>query len=400
MTKKPLVITALALLLLQSTDVLAQLTFPRKPDSIPTRTLSPESSPIPRYASRITTAPKVDDVQKLFARATISLTTDNRFCAFANGDGASPIFCPNGYTCTLLGNEYLASAFGCCNQQNCVNAPHTCFAENDPLNFCAQISGAVDCTQLYTSILTCTGNKPKCVTYILKTNTLDPQATDGVQSWSCGATSSQVFVYLTPTINANAKVEPTEDASPTGATSSPKSSNNNNSDNNNDNNSRKGLDTGTIIGIVVAAVGVIASLMVGLFPRQMIRCLTCGLRPKKEHSNDEIRKITWGYLSGNGGQVHVHLHTGSEQSLPLAQGAAPITTTGGMYWDGHQWQIPQQPQQQWAPGYQEYTGYGQQPPPSYQPQGQQYAAPTPYSSSHGRTQEHQPFLELDDTRKQ
>ncbi|EPS36905.1 hypothetical protein H072_9540 [Dactylellina haptotyla CBS 200.50] len=375
---------------------------------IATRTLAPDSGSIPRYASRITAAPRADEVQKLFARQQVQ-STDDRFCAYVNGNGASPLYCPAGYTCTLLGNQYLASAFGCCNKQTCINAPRTCFGQNDPVAAYCSYGGYLDCTSLYTSVLSCTGNKPKCATYILKTNSADPQDTRGVQSWSCAASATQIFVYLTPISNVNAAATYDETTpSPTGSSGSQDDKSSNKSSDNNSNGNGRGLDNGVIIGIVIAVVGVLATVLVGLFPRQLTRCLTCGRRPKKEHTNDEIRRLAWGYLSGGGGgQVHVHLHgVGSEQALPLSQGAAPIGGGGQpLQYDQQYWQ-GQQHNQQWG-----YAGYGQQhPPPAYQSQGQQayapgyhgeYVSPAQYAApqSFQMQEQHRPFLELDDTPK-
>ncbi|EGX43672.1 hypothetical protein AOL_s00215g408 [Orbilia oligospora ATCC 24927] len=362
---------------------------------IPTRTStrgggSISESPIHRYnayASRITAPPAIHP-QQLFARQTV----DDRLCAYANGDGASPIYCPRDYTCTLLGP--FSTAWGCCNPRGCVNAPRTCFEENDPNNFCIP-----------------TGNKPKCATYIVKTNTLDPQDTGGPESWSCAASSTKIFVFVTPIANADARVTYTDIDTDTSA-SSPTSTNppNSQNKNNNDkdgNDNRRGLDIGAIIGIIVAVIGVLATVMVGLFPRQMTRCLTCGLRPKKDQTNEEIRKNFWLYISGRGAvstsQLHIHYHNTPVDQQQLAQagapiGLSPITSPGGQ----HQGYWPQQQQQaQWG-----HTGYGQHPPPAYQ-QGYghgvggeyispgQYAAPQRYEAY----EQQQPFLEMEDTGK-
>ncbi|KAK6521376.1 hypothetical protein TWF506_001596 [Arthrobotrys conoides] len=387
--------------------------------SIPTRTLSsatiPES-PIHRYnayASRITDPPAINP-QQLFGRQAAQ-TTDFRFCAYANGDGASPIYCPRDYTCTFLGP--FSTAWGCCNPRGCINAPRTCFEENDPNNICVPYQGfTLDCNSLLTSYLTCTGNKPKCATYIVKTNSLDPQDTGGPESWSCAASSTQIFVFLTPIANADAKITyndaetGTSASSPT-STNSPNSQNKNDNDNKDDRDNRRGqLDVGAIIGIIVAVIGVLATVMVGLFPRQMTRCLTCGLRPKKDQSNEEIRKNFWLYISGKGGvnasQLHIHYHNTPVDQQPLAQagapiGLSPITGPGGQhqgYWPQQQ---QQQQQAQWG-----HTGYGQHPPPAYQQSyghgvGGEYMSPGQYAAPqrYEAYEQQQPFLEMEDTGK-
>ncbi|KAK6361860.1 hypothetical protein TWF730_005572 [Orbilia blumenaviensis] len=379
---------------------------PATQSQIPTRTLAVSESPIPRYnayASRITTPPAIDP-QQLFGRQAVQ-TSDDRFCAYANGDGASPIFCPRDYTCTYLGP--LSTAWGCCNPRGCVNAPRTCFGQNDPLNFCV---AGIDCNAIYTSLLSCTGNKPKCATYIVKTNTLDPQDTGGPQSWSCAAAATQVFVYFTPIANAGVQVTYTDvpTTAPTSTdSSSPKSQD---SDNDNDKNRKGQLDVGAIIGIVVAVLGVFATIMVGLFPRQMTRCLTCGLRPKKDKTNEEIRKNFWLYISGKGGppasQLHIHYHNTPADQQPLAQAGAPIglspVTSPAGYHQGYWPQQSQQSQAQW--GHAGYTGYEQHPPPAYQQgygPGGEYASPAQYAAPqrYDTHEQQQPFLEMEDTGK-
>ncbi|KAK6350899.1 hypothetical protein TWF718_004082 [Orbilia javanica] len=395
----------------------------------PTRTLGDASiseSPIHRYnayASRITAPPAIaPHAQRLVGRQTVG-TVDNRFCAYANGDGASPIYCPRDYTCTYLGP--FSAAWGCCNARGCVDSPRTCFEENDPANYCAARENqviSIDCNSIFTSYLECKGSKPKCVTYIVKTNTLDPQDTGGPESWSCAATATQIFVFFTPIANADARVTYTEaetsgTSSPTSTTTnSPNSKDSSNNKDNDNNDNRKGqLDVGAIIGIIVAVLGVLATIMVGLFPRQMTRCLTCGLRPKKDQTNEEIRKNFWLHISGKGAvpasQVHIHYHNTPVDQQPLAQaganiGMSPITSPGGQY-QGH-W--PQQ-QAQWGyntghTGHTGPTGYEQHPPPAYQ-QGYghgvggeyispgQYAAPQRYEAY----EQQRPFLEMEDTGK-
>ncbi|KAF3170023.1 hypothetical protein TWF788_010278 [Orbilia oligospora] len=358
------------------------------------------------YASRITAPPAIHP-QQLFARQTV----DNRFCAYANGDGASPIYCPRDYSCTFLGP--FSTAWGCCNPRGCVNAARTCFEENDPNNFCVPYGFTIDCSSILTSYLTCTGNKPKCATYIVKTNTLDPQDTGGPESWSCATSSTQIFVFVTPIVNTDAQVTyadidtGTLTSSPT-STNPPNSQNKNNNDKN-DKDGRRGLDIGAIIGIIVAVIGVLATVMVGLFPRQMTRFLTCGLRPKKDQTNEEIRKNFWLYISGRGAvstsQLHIHYHNTPVDQQQLAQagapiGLSPITSPGGQH-QGYWPQQQQQQQAQWG-----HTGYGQHPPPAYQ-QGYghgvggeyispgQYAAPQRYEAY----EQQQPFLEMEDTGK-
>ncbi|KAK6534526.1 hypothetical protein TWF281_005840 [Arthrobotrys megalospora] len=382
---------------------------PTTQNPIPTRTLDLSGSPNHRYnayASRVTAPPAINP-QQLFGRQAVQ-TNDARFCAFANGDGASPIYCPRDYSCRYLGPY--SAAWGCCNARGCVNAPRTCFDDDDPNNFCRPGVITIDCDSIYTSYLTCTGNKPKCATYIFKSDTLDPQDTNGPASWSCAAAATQVFVY--PVAIANADAQVTYTAEPTAAITSPTTTRSTSNpqddgdDNNNNNNNKKGqLDVGAIIGIVVAVLGVFATIMVGLFPRQMTRCLTCGLRPKKEQSNEEIRKNVWLFLSGRGGppasQLHIHYHNTPTDQQPLAQGGAPIglspiTSPGGY----HQGYWPQQ-QAQWG-----HAGYEQHPPPAYQHQqgyghGGEYISPGQYAAPQ-RYEVHEqqrPFLEMEDTGK-
>ncbi|KAK6507134.1 hypothetical protein TWF481_005583 [Arthrobotrys musiformis] len=376
------------------------------------------------YASRITNPPAINP-QQLFGRQTVQ-TADNRFCAYANGDGASPIYCPNDYTCTYLGA--FSTAWGCCNARGCVNAPRTCFEEGDPNNYCSK-GGiiTIDCDSILTSYTTCTGNKPKCATYVIKTNTLDPQDTGGPESWSCAASATQIFVFFTPIANADARVTYTDvdaDVDPTGtATSkSPTSTSNasNDTDKGNNKAGKNGLDIGAIIGIIVAVLGVLATVMVGLFPRQMTRCLTCGLRPKKDQTNEEIRKNFWLFISGRGAvatsQLHIHYHNTPVDQSPLAQtgapiGLSPIVGPGGQhqgYWPQQQQQ--QQQQGQWGyaghAGHAGQTGYEQHPPPAYQQGyghgvGGEYISPAQYAAPQGYAayEQQQPFLEMEDTGK-
>ncbi|KAF3275351.1 hypothetical protein TWF970_006798 [Orbilia oligospora] len=361
---------------------------------IPTRTStrgggSISESPIHRYnayASRITAPPAIHP-QQLFARQTV----DDRLCAYANGDGGRMI-----------------PPFGI------QSASET---ESLPLRFTALEITPAHYSALFlppgaaATLGAVTGNKPKCATYIVKTNTLDPQDTGGPESWSCAASSTKIFVFVTPIANADARVTYTDIDTDTSA-SSPTSTNppNSQNKNNNDkdgNDNRRGLDIGAIIGIIVAVIGVLATVMVGLFPRQMTRCLTCGLRPKKDQTNEEIRKNFWLYISGRGAvstsQLHIHYHNTPVDQQQLAQagapiGLSPITSPGGQ----HQGYWPQQQQQaQWG-----HTGYGQHPPPAYQ-QGYghgvggeyispgQYAAPQRYEAY----EQQQPFLEMEDTGK-
>ncbi|KAF3318330.1 hypothetical protein TWF173_007748 [Orbilia oligospora] len=361
---------------------------------IPTRTStrgggSISESPIHRYnayASRITAPPAIHP-QQLFARQTV----DDRLCAYANGDGGRMI-----------------PPFGIQSASETESLPLRFTAlEITPAHYSALflLPGAA------ATLGAVTGNKPKCATYIVKTNTLDPQDTGGPESWSCAASSTKIFVFVTPIANADARVTYTDidtgtSASSPTSTNPPNSQNKNNNDKD-DNDNRRGLDIGAIIGIIVAVIGVLATVMVGLFPRQMTRCLTCGLRPKKDQTNEEIRKNFWLYISGRGAvstsQLHIHYHNTPVDQQQLAQagapiGLSPITSPGGQ----HQGYWPQQQQQaQWG-----HTGYGQHPPPAYQ-QGYghgvggeyispgQYAAPQRYEAY----EQQQPFLEMEDTGK-
>ncbi|KAF3200893.1 hypothetical protein TWF106_003114 [Orbilia oligospora] len=364
------------------------------------------------YASRITAPPAIHP-QQLFARQTV----DNRFCAYANGDGGRMI--PPFGVQSASETESLPLRSTALE----ITAAHSSALFLPP--GAAATLGAVLTQQGHASkrmiritsvflIVYNTGNKPKCATYIVKTNTLDPQDTGGPESWSCATSSTQIFVFVTPIVNTDAQVTyadidtGTLTSSPT-STNPPNSQNKNNNDKN-DKDGRRGLDIGAIIGIIVAVIGVLATVMVGLFPRQMTRFLTCGLRPKKDQTNEEIRKNFWLYISGRGAvstsQLHIHYHNTPVDQQQLAQagapiGLSPITSPGGQhqgYWPQQQ---QQQQQAQWG-----HTGYGQHPPPAYQ-QGYghgvggeyispgQYAAPQRYEAY----EQQQPFLEMEDTGK-
>ncbi|KAF3937936.1 hypothetical protein ABW19_dt0200020 [Dactylella cylindrospora] len=395
----------LVLFSLSSPLASALLVIPQQPttqDFIPTRTstVPPALNTVEQQsASRITAAPKID-LQKLFARQD---TAANSFCAYENGDKNSPLFCPSGYSCGLIGTE--SAAFGCCRGTTCTNAAQFCVGGNDPTNFC----DSLNCDDYFFSVLTCSGNKAACITYVLAYETYGVTITLGPHSYTCGDVAREIQVWTTPlngvaaatTGSSNDAEETPVNNAPGSATATRGSSSSNNSDDNNGNNGNNGgkrLDVGVIIGIVVAALGVLATVMVGLFPRQMTRCLTCGLRPKKEHSNEEMRKMAWAYFRLGGGNVPPGGH-GGDQTQPLYHGGAPMGVIGlqpmpgqggQMAWNQQGWQG--QPQGQW--GYTGYTGAGTPPPyqqqyqPDYMPAAQ-YAHPHNYQ----RQEQRVPFLE-------
>ncbi|KAK6340849.1 hypothetical protein TWF696_009168 [Orbilia brochopaga] len=331
-----------------------------------TSTLAPLSISQSASASRITPAPQLGYLasQRLFGRQ--AQTVEPRFCAYADGNGASPIYCAAGYTCTYLAGGV---AWGCCNQRGCVNAPHTCINDGEPLGDCASYPGLSpeQCTSIYLSILTsvlfCSANQPACQTYIFRTNTFDPQDTQGVPSWACGATPTQVFLFANAITNTGAQVTLSDGAQPVPANPPNQSQNRNQNPTNTSPNSstntssptaandKKGVDTGTIIGAVVGAIGVLVTILVTLFPRQMTRLITCGLRPKKDYTNGEIRGMAWAYVTGQISHTHTHMHTHTHVHLQSQPSLHNL----------QQHQPQPQPQIQWGQG-QWDQGAGQQGP--------------------------------------
>ncbi|KAJ6262340.1 hypothetical protein Dda_3147 [Drechslerella dactyloides] len=399
---------------------------PARTSTLPSRS---RSLSISRTAStsRITPAPRLGYLasQQLFGRQA-SQTVEDRFCAYADGDGASPLYCPTGYTCTYVGNGL---AFGCCNQRGCVNAPRTCINGGETPSDCSSWPGLSpeQCTSIflsvYTSILFCSGNQPACQTYILKTNTFDPQDTKGVPSWTCGASQTEIFVYTNALTNAGAQVT-FSDTPPTASPNSPNQSQKSNPTNTAPNAStgtskpsgdtsgdKKSVDTGTIIGAVVGAIGVLVTVLVTLFPRQMTRLVTCGLRPKKDYTNGEIRNLAWAYVTGQVSHTHTHMHTHthvhlqSQPSLHNLQQHQPAPQQQ-LQWNQGQWN--QGSGGSYADVNTGYAGYATQPAPAYQPhaqggQGQHayseyadyapgYAVPQGYQLQEQR----RPFLDTDD----
>ncbi|EWC46210.1 hypothetical protein DRE_04588 [Drechslerella stenobrocha 248] len=357
---------------------------------IRTATLSPTATwTTAPHASRTTPAPRLANScssKQLFARQVN--TADPRFCAFANGDGASPLYCAEGYTCTFVG---VNQAWGCCNPRGCVNAPRTCINAGEGLSFCTSYPylDPASCTAIfisaYTSLLSCEEKQPACQTYLLRTATFDPGNIDGVPSFTCGATSTQVFVYLNAITNVGSKATYSNTGAstpnPTAAggntnKADDKSNSGTSSDKDNDNNN-KGLDTGAIVGAVVGAIGVVVTILVTLFPRQMTRFFTFGLRPKKGYSNHEIRNMAWAYVTGQVAHTHTHMHTHTHvhhvqqpQTASQTNLAQPLPAPTPSPSPAQQWNQPG--------GYTGYAGYGAQPAPAYQPQGMAHPPPHAY----------------------
>ncbi|KAF3919347.1 hypothetical protein ABW21_db0203683 [Orbilia brochopaga] len=358
-------------------------------------------------ASRITPAPQLGYLapQRLFGRQAAQ-SADPRFCAYVDGNGASPLYCDAGYTCT-----YLAAgvAFGCCNQRTCVNAPRTCFNDGESIGDCSSYPGLSpeQCTSIYlsvyTSVLFCTGNQPACQTYIFRTNTFDPQDTQGVPSWTCGASQTVIYAFANAITNSGAEINYSEGPQPTASGNNPSNPSPNQTQNRNPTNTspsstntssptaagnNKGVDTGTIIGAVVGAIGVLVTILVTLFPRQMTRLITCGLRPKKDYTNGEIRGMAWAYVTGQIAHTHTHTHTHTHvllQSQPslhdLQQHQPQNQQHQQMQWNQGQWSQGMGQQQGAYMGTNTaYGGYTAQPAPAYRPQ----AATPGHTGGHGQ----------------
>jgi hypothetical protein len=120
-------------------------------------------------------------------------------CAFISGDIASPMTCGSGFTCSSAGLGFFHMA--CCNGVTCTDDARTCIPHLGTA--CADTA---ICSEVYTTVLYCSQAAPACVTY----QRIDSVgAADGLTSYACGATATQIIALITPTNAGSGDTLPT-----------------------------------------------------------------------------------------------------------------------------------------------------------------------------------------------
>jgi len=114
-------------------------------------------------------------------------------CGYISGNGAYPLTCPAGFSCTSTIQDL--DGWACCNQIQCVGNYATCADYGAPL--CADGLDASACSDIYTSILSCSDSAaPSCLLYARSTHIGDMET---AYSYGCGANGGTVLALATTT---------------------------------------------------------------------------------------------------------------------------------------------------------------------------------------------------------
>jgi hypothetical protein len=114
-------------------------------------------------------------------------------CGYISGNGAYPLTCPAGYSCTSTIQDLVGWA--CCNQIQCVGNYVTC--ANYGAGICGGNLDVAACSSIYTSILSCSDSAaPSCFVYARSTHIGDFET---AYSYGCGASGGTVLALATTT---------------------------------------------------------------------------------------------------------------------------------------------------------------------------------------------------------
>ncbi|KAL2045623.1 hypothetical protein N7G274_002051 [Stereocaulon virgatum] len=230
-----------------------------------------QPNPLLALEPLITLSPAIGE-NILFGRQALAT------CGYVSGNGASPLTCPSGYSCTST--IQLMPQWACCNQIECLGNYRMCADYGAEL--CSFALDAAQCSNIYTSILSCTSDAPSCISYVRSTNIDD---TNLYTSLACGQ-SSKTILALATTTGGKGQAAPSSTlavggtaaavtsfslggSAPGSSQGSGQGSNSPPSDN--------GLSGGAIGGLVVASVAVVVAIIVGWWKRhQVVWFFTCG----------------------------------------------------------------------------------------------------------------------------